>query len=157
MSKILIGYFSRLGSTEKMAKIIQDSIKEEKVEVVCKKISDIEAEEFLGFDGIILGTPTYYGSMAWQIKRILDESVKYHGELVGKVGAAFSSATDIGGGNETAILDILHFFLIHGMIIKGYPNGDHYGPVSISEPDDRVIQQCRELGKDITALIKRLG
>lgn len=156
MAKVLIGYFSRTGNTEEMAEKIKDSIQEENVEVRCKKVVDISADELLSFDGVILGSPTYYGSMSWQMKRILDESVEYHGELEGKVGAAFSSAANIGGGNETAILDILHAFLIHGMIIKGFSGGDHYGVVSIDSPDERVNEQCRKLGKDVANLVKSL-
>lgn len=38
---------------------------------------------------------------------LFDESVKIHGKLDGKVGAAFSSAANIAGGNETTILDII--------------------------------------------------
>lgn len=156
MGKVIIGYFSRTGNTKKMAKKIEHAIREENLEVVCKKVSDISAKELLDYDGIIFGSPTYYGSMAWQVKRILDETVKYHGELEGKVGGAFSSAANIGGGNETAILDILHAFLIHGMIIKGFSGGDHYGVVSIDSPDERVEEQCEKLGKGIADLIKSL-
>jgi len=30
----------------------------------------------LNFDGIIIGSPTYYGSMAAEIKKFLDDSVR---------------------------------------------------------------------------------
>jgi len=158
MAKVLIGYFSRTGNTEKMANIIRESMMNEKnIEVICKKVGDISIDEILKYEGIVLGTPTYYGSMAWQIKRLLDESVKFHGELEGKVGAAFSSAANIGGGNETAVLDILHAFLIHGMVVKGYSGGDHYGAVSIGPPDDRVEEQCRKLAKEVAGLVRSLS
>lgn len=156
MAKILIGYYSRSGNTEKMANIIYKVIKEEDIDVICKKADSISIDELLNYDGIIFGSPTYYGSMAWQIKKILDESVKYHGQLEGKIGAAFSSAANIGGGNETTILDILHAFLIHGMIVKGFSDGDHYGPISIGRPDERVEKQCTKLGKEISVLAKKI-
>ena len=94
--------------------------------------------------------------MASEVKRLLDESVSFHGSLDGKVGGAFSSSANIGGGNETAILDILNAMLIHGMIIQGDPSGDHYGPVSINKPDKRVEAQCQRYGKRIAKLIKRV-
>ncbi|HOQ04725.1 MAG TPA: hypothetical protein PKY88_05890 [Anaerohalosphaeraceae bacterium] len=46
--------------------------------------------------------------------------------------------------------------LIHGMIIQGDPQGDHYGPVSIGKPDNRVLEQCTRRGQRIAALTKRL-
>jgi NAD(P)H dehydrogenase (quinone) len=83
--------------------------------------------------------------------------VKYHGQLEGKVGAAFSSAANIGGGNETTILAILHSMLIHGMILRGNSKGDHYGPVSINAPDSRVERQCRELGRRVAELTDQVS
>ncbi|MCX7661805.1 MAG: flavodoxin family protein, partial [Candidatus Omnitrophica bacterium] len=97
-----------------------------------------------------------YGTMAYQIKKLLDQSVEFHGSLDGKVGAAFSSSANIGGGNETTILDILNAMLIHGMIIQGDPNGDHYGPVSIGKPDSRVERECIRLGIRVARLVKKL-
>jgi NAD(P)H dehydrogenase (quinone) len=76
--------------------------------------------------------------------------------LSGKVGAAFSSAANIGGGNETTITGILEAMMIHGMIVQGTPSGDHYGAVSIGAPDSRVEKQCRELGLRVAALVKKV-
>jgi len=156
MAKILIIYYSRSGHTEKMANAVEEALREEGVEVVKKKVEDIQADDFLNYDGIIIGSPTYYGTMAWPIKKLIDESVKFHGKLTGKVGAAFSSSANIGGGNETTILSILEAFLIHGMIIQGEPKGDHYGPVGINEPDERALKGCRKMGQCVANLVKRL-
>lgn len=156
MAKVLIVYYSRTGHTEKMADAIEEAIKQEGVEVVKKKVEEVQAEELLKYEGIIIGTPTYYGTLAWQIKKLIDDSVKFHGKLAGKVGAAFSSAANIGGGNETAILSILEALLIHGMIVQGEPIGDHYGPVGINNPDERTLKGCKKLGKTVANLVKRL-
>jgi NAD(P)H dehydrogenase (quinone) len=157
MAKVLITYYSRTGNTEKMAKLIEEGIKAGGVEVVTKRVQDTTVDELTEYDGIIAGSPTYYGSMAWELKKLLDESVKLHGKLDGKVGGAFSSAANIGGGNETTILDILNAFLIHGMIVQGDPTGDHYGRVSINAPDSRVENQCRRMGERIAALVRKLA
>jgi NAD(P)H dehydrogenase (quinone) len=157
MAKVLITYYSRTGNTERMAKLIEEGIKAGGVEVVTKRVQDTTVDELTEYDGIIAGSPTYYGSMAWELKKLLDESVKLHGKLDGKVGGAFSSAANVGGGNETTILDILNAFLIHGMIVQGDPMGDHYGRVSINEPDSRVENQCRRMGERIAALVRKLA
>lgn len=156
MPKILIIYYSKTGHTEKMAEKIEEAIKEEGIEVVKKRVEDTKVDELLDYDGIVIGSPTYYGIMAWPIKKLIDESVKFHGKLAGKVGAAFSSAANIGGGNETVILSILEALLIHGMIVQGEAKGDHYGPVAINEPDERAIKGCRRLGKGVANLVRRL-
>lgn len=157
MAKVLIIYYSRTGNTEKMAELVGEGVKGEGVEVEIKKVEDVKLEELLEVQGIVMGSPTYYGSLAAELKALLDKSVKFHGQWEGKVGAAFSSAANIGGGNETTIMDILKAFLIHGMIIQGDSRGDHYGPVSIGAPDSRAASQCRKLGEKVARLVKKLS
>ncbi|MCD5401176.1 flavodoxin domain-containing protein, partial [candidate division NPL-UPA2 bacterium] len=77
MPKVLIGYYSETGNTKKMAKAVEESIKEEGLEVVNKKIEDIAVDELLDYEAIVIGSPTYYGTLAWPIKKLLDESVKF--------------------------------------------------------------------------------
>ncbi len=157
MKKIIILYYSRTGNTEEMAKLIEEGAKAEKdVDVQVKKIDIFSVKSLMDYDGIVIGSPTYYGAMADVVKKLIDESVSFHGKLEGKVGAAFASSANIGGGNETTILTILKAMLIHGMIIQGSSQGDHYGPVSIGSPDDRVKRQCRALGKKIAGLVKKI-
>src|SRR3989338_7950352 len=156
MARVLIVYYSKTGHTEKMAEAVEEAVKQEGVEAVKKKIEDTQVDELLNFDGIIIGSPCYYGTMAWPIKKLIDESVKFHGKLAGKVGAAFASLANIGGGNETVILSILEAMLIHGMIVQGEPKGDHYGPVGINEPDERAFKGCKRLGQTVAGLVKRL-
>jgi len=156
MARVLVAYYSSTGNTEKMAQLVAEGVRSAGVDVTLKSVSDVKAEELLEYEGIIFGSPTYYGSMAWEMKRLLDESVKFHGQLAGKVGGAFSSSANIGGGNETTILDILHAFLIHGMVVEGTAQGDHYGPVAINAPDRRSSPQCEALGKRVGELVKKL-
>ena len=158
MKKLAVIFFSKTGNTEAMAHIIAEGAKEEGgVEVHVSKVEDFSLDQVVEFDGFILGSPTYYGSMAWEMKKFLDKTVKFHRQLNGKVGGAFTSAANIGGGNETTITGILNALLIHGMIVQGDPDGDHFGPVSIGAPDDRVHGQCRMLGKRVVTLIKTLN
>lgn len=157
MPKIIIIYYTKTNNTKKMASLIKDGVLEEGVRAEVKSVSEVKARDLLDYDAIIIGSPTYYGTMAAEIKALLDKSVAYHGQLEGKVGAAFSSSANVGGGNETTILDIINAMLIHGMIIQGSPDGDHYGPVSIGSPDKRAERECLRLGKGIAALVKRIS
>ena len=156
MAKVLITYYSKSGNTKKMAEKVNETIKKEGVETDLKKVESVKASDLTKYDGIVIGSPTYYGTMAWQIKKLLDESVSFHGDLKGKIGGAFSSAANIGGGNETTITDMLNAMLIHGMIVQGEPQGDHYGPVAIGAPDARSLKCCERLGKNVANLVKKL-
>ncbi len=157
MAKVLIIYYSSTGNTKKMANYVAEGVKKEKVEVILKPVSEIKPEDLLNYEGIIIGSPTYYGGAAAPIRDLIDKSVKFHGKLEGKVGGAFTSSGCIGGGNETTILSILTAMLIHGMIIQGTSDDDHYGPVAIGAPDKRAKANCVALGERVAKLVKKLS
>ena len=156
MAKVLIIYHSRGGATQRMAELVGEGATGAGAAVTVKKVQDTQPQEMLEYDAIVMGSPTYYGHMAAELKKLIDDSVKFHGRLAGKVGGAFSSSANIGGGNETTIRGILDALLIHGMIIQGIAAGDHYGPVSIGKPDERASTQCRALGKRVAELAAKL-
>ena len=155
MPKAIVIYYSRSGNTRKMAESVAEGINKEGVQAQAKDVKDVEVDDLLKYDAIIIGSPVYYGTMAAEIKKLLDDSVKFHGRLEGKVGAAFASSGNLAGGNETTILDILNALLIHGMIIQGDPQGDHYGPVAVGAPDARSIKECLRLGSRVAGLVKK--
>lgn len=157
MAKILVAYYSVSGHTKRMAELIVEGIKkEETVDVALRNVEEVKVDELLDYQCIVIGSPVYYGSMAAAIKKLFDESVKFHTKLDGRVGGAFASSANIGGGNETTILDILNAMLIHGMIVQGDPKGDHYGPVSIGAPDERSQKQCVRYGERMAKLVKKI-
>jgi NAD(P)H dehydrogenase (quinone) len=157
MSKVLIAYYSRGGNTAKMASLVKAGAEAAGATASCRSAEELKPSDFLDYDGIVLGSPTYYGAPAAEIKKLLDETVKYHGRLAGKVGGAFSSVGGIGGGAETTIRGLLDALLIHGMIVEGCYQGGHYGPVAVGEPDDRAARECRALGERVARLVKRLA
>lgn len=157
MPKILIVYYSRTGNTEKMANLVREGAQSVGgVEVIVKKVEETKPEELMEVDGIILGSPTYYGSASAPLRALIDESVKFHGRLDGKVGGAFASSANVGGGNETTVMNLIEALLIHGMIVQGDPHGDHYGAVSIGSPDERASRVCRRLGERVAKLVLKL-
>ena len=157
MADILITYYSRGGNTRQMAQFIEDAARQvERANVTCLPLNEVTPRDLLNYDGIIMGSPVYYGTMASDLKKLIDDSVAFHGKLAGKVGAAFASSANVGGGNETTIMDIIKTLLIHGMIIPGSAQGDHYGPVSIGKPDERAQVECRKLGKMVAELTVKL-
>jgi len=156
MARILICYYSRSGNTKKMAYLIQKGVMEEGADVDTKNVKDVRVDDLKDYDGIIIGSPTYYGGMAAPVKDLLDRSIKLHGKLQDKVGGAFSSSANVGGGNETTVIAILQALMIHGMVVCGDHRGDHYGPVSIDAPDRRVEKNCIMYGKRVAKLTAEL-
>ncbi|MEM2147586.1 MAG: NAD(P)H-dependent oxidoreductase [Candidatus Bathyarchaeia archaeon] len=157
MVKILIVYDSKTGNTEKMAFSVAEGAKQAgDVEVTVKKVDQTEINDLLKADAIIVGSPTYYGQMSAKLKALIDESVKIHGKLEGKVGAAFTSSGGNATGAETTLLSILNAMLVHGMIIQGRASNKHYGAAAVETPNKEALENCRELGKRTAILAKKL-
>lgn len=155
MLKVLVIYHSQSGHTETLAKSIAEAIAREGLDVVCKKVEEANPDEMLGVDGIVLGSPTYYGTMAAEMKKFLDDSIKHHGKLEGKAGAAFSSAGSM--GQETTVISILEALLIHGMIVQGDTRGHHYGVTSLGKPSEQDMQRCKRFGQRFAKLVKQIS
>jgi len=157
MAKILVVYDSKTGNTEKMAFAVAEGAKQIKgVKVIVKKVEQASVEDFLVVDGIIMGSPTYYGQMSATLKALIDESVKIHGKLEGKVGAVFTSSGGTATGAETTLLSILQAMLVHGMIVQGRADDKHYGAVAVGSPREKELESCRTLGKRVANLVKKL-
>jgi len=157
VARILVVYYSRTGNTKKMAEAVAEGAKSAGGDVTLAPVDKVKAGDLVKYDGLILGSPTYYGLMAAEVKKLLDESVSLHGELEGRAGGAFSSSANPGGGNETTVLSILQALLIHGMVVQGTHSGDHYGPIAVGAPDARALGQCHELGERVARLASACG
>ena len=157
MVKVLVVYDSKTGNTEKMAFAVAEGAKQiGNVEVVVKKVEQTSLDDLLNADGIIMGSPTYYGQMSAKLKVLIDESVKIHGKLEGKVGAAFTSSGGTATGAETTILSIIQAMLVHGMIVQGRANEKHYGAAAVGSPSQKDLEQCKTLGKRVASLVVKL-
>ena len=157
MAKILVVYDSKTGHTEKMAFAVAEGAKKVKaVEVEVKRASETNMKDLIEADGIILGSPTYYGLMSSPIKKLIDKSVKIHGKLEGKVGAAFTSSGGTASGAETTLLSIVQTMLVHGMIVKGRANNKHYGAAAVGAPKKDELRSCMDLGKRTANLVMKL-
>lgn len=124
-----------------------------------KKASEVTSADLKSADGIIIGSPTYYGQMAAEIKLIFDRSTDARGQLENRVGAAFTSSGSHDGGNQTALLSILQAMLIHSMIIVGDPmaSGGHYGVIAVGEPNNSALDACKQIGSRVANLAKKMA
>ncbi len=153
---VLIVYDSHTGNTEKMAQAVSEGVESEGVEVAVKRVEEATVGEIRDVHGVILGSPVYYGLPSAKMKGYIDETAEIHGELVGKVGGAFTSAGGLHTGAETTLVALNQALMIHGMVVQGEEGWNHYGAASEGAPDDRDKETCRKLGVRVARLVKKL-
>ncbi|RBQ25215.1 MAG: NAD(P)H dehydrogenase (quinone) [Methanocorpusculum sp. MCE] len=167
MSSILVTCYSRTGKTKMLAESIGKGAKQvEGVNVDVLAFKRVTASDLVRYDGIILGSPVYFGGIAAELKEFIDDTTFVRGKLVGKVGAAFTTAGDRTGGKETAILSIVQAMLIHGMIVVGDPistestneehNGGHYGLAADGQLTENDLLQAEYFGKYVATVVSRI-
>lgn len=108
-------------------------------------------------DGLILGSPVYFGTVSAQLKTFFDKSraLRTEKKLLNVVGGAITCGASRFGGQETTIRAMHDIMLVHGMIIvgDGYYEDDcgHMGAAAQrpAEEDDNAIQRSRIIGKRI--------
>jgi NAD(P)H dehydrogenase (quinone) len=140
---VLILYYSRYGSTEKMAQLIGRGVEqcdqiEAKIRTVATVSTDTSAsapeipasgaiycseEDLRNCVGLIIGSPTRFGNMAAALKYFLDgtSGIWTSGALIDKPFAAFTSTSSLHGGQETTLLTMAIPLLHHGMVYCGIP------------------------------------
>ena len=157
--QILVLYFSKGGNTKKLAEFIAQGVEEVKgVSALMKRTDEVTKEDFLSSEGIIAGSPVYFGIMAADLKRVFDEYVGVRKRMEDKVGAAFATSGDATGGKETTMMSIIQALLIYGMIIAGDPISatGHYGVACVGAPDEKTAENGVKLGKRVAEITKKL-
>ncbi len=128
MVKILIVYETDYGNTQKMAVAALEGVQTvEGASGVVKVAEDVTAEDLLGCDGVLFGSPVHMGSPDWRIKKLIDQvcsKLWMKDLLIGKVAGVFVSGGGFGGaggGCELTMLALLNNFAELGMIMVPLP------------------------------------
>jgi NAD(P)H dehydrogenase (quinone) len=143
MKDILVLYYSRHGTTAKLAQLIGrgiDSVPGAQarlrtvppISTVCEATAPdipldgppyVEAIDLEECVGLALGSPTRFGNMAAPLKYFLDSTSPQwvSGTLAGKPACVFTSSTSLHGGQESTLLTMMLPLLHHGMLILGLP------------------------------------
>ena len=153
--QILVLYFSKGGNTRRLAEAIAEGVAQvSDVNVLLRRTDDVTRDDFVHSEGIIAGSPVYFGSMAAELKKVFDDFVSVRRQMENKIGAAFTTSGDPTGGKETTMMSIIQAMLIYGMIIVGDPISatGHYGVGCMGAPDSGMAENGRKLGRRVAEL-----
>ncbi|KEI35040.1 Trp repressor binding protein [Francisella sp. W12-1067] len=195
MKNILILYYSQGGSTKKMAHTIalgveatgaeatirtvpNISVNVEKTEPSIPESGDLFAtkEDLANCDGLIVGSPAYFGNMASPLKHFLEKhsDLWFKGNLIDKPVGFFTAASGMHAGHESTLLSMMIPFMHHGCLIVGIPyseqalehtrtGGTPYGASHLNTfsanktLSDDEIRICKTLGKRVATIAIRLS
>jgi len=162
---VLVAYYTWKGHTERMAHAVAAGVASvEGARAVVRPIAEVGADDLLGAAGVILGSPTYLGSMAGPMKLFLDDwelrfgiNRRFDRNLTGRVAGAFATEGRTGGG-ELVLAELLQVLLRAGLVGVSAPAG--LGPIARTEDDVTIEAGCeaaRALGARVARLAVRLG
>ncbi len=151
--RLLVIYHTEGVRTMLMANLIKQGATEFGLKVDIKSVKDVDINSFTEYDGLIIGSPTYFSNVSWQIKKLLDNT--YHlredgFKLRGKIGGSFTSSdTKIDGEDCVRMIDIamrVHHEMetLPGII------------VTIKMTDNEIFEQCKLYGEKIAEKILRI-
>jgi NAD(P)H dehydrogenase (quinone) len=149
--KVLILHYSRSGNSKKMAEAIADAMKSSAVNVTIEDVVKFDVSLLPDYDGIVLGSPTYFSNMAWQVKKVIDESIVHYSgrKLKGKVAGIFTSAGTSRNGKDCLKMLEVALGFHHGMkVVEGIIRVD-------GESDKEVEKRCQEYGKKLLKEIEK--
>ena len=140
---ILVLYYSRGGTTAKMAQAIAQGVEtvsgiEARLRTVPAISANSEATEdcipssgaiycseddLKNCTGLVMGSPTRFGNMAAPLKYFIDSTSNLWmtGKLVNKPAGVFTATSSLHGGQETTLMSMALPLIHHGMIFCGIP------------------------------------
>ncbi len=147
MAKILVVYFSRTGTTEKMARYIAEGVRFAGAEAELKKVSEVKKEEDLqGYDGYIFGCPTYHRDMTQNFKTFLFLAEKAN--LAGKAAGAFGAYTHSGDAPQV-IADTMEYVLKMNLVSLGSFKALE---AKLKADDPETLKACQDYGKAVAQM-----
>jgi len=119
--KIVVVYHSGYGHTVKIAEAVARgaaAIKGTSVELVSAEQAPGRWELLDGADAIIMGAPTYMGSLSAPFKAFMDATshLQYaEKRWEGKIAAGFTNGASRGGGKQNSLVQLMTFAAQHQM------------------------------------------
>ncbi len=154
---VLVTYHSRTDHTKTLAESIAEGVRTvDGIGCTLKPTAGVGIDDVIGAAGLIAGSPSYYGTMAAEMKRLFDRVISGNRDRTARrIGAAFATSGHPTGGLETTMVSILQAMLVAGFVVVGDPRsaGGHYGVGCAGAPDERVAEWAREHGRQVAELV----
>ncbi|MDZ7770707.1 MAG: NAD(P)H:quinone oxidoreductase [Woeseiaceae bacterium] len=192
MKDILVLYYSRKGATEALAREVCNGI--DGVDGAAARLRTVPpvstvveaseapvpdagppyatADDLADCGGLLLGSPTRFGTMAAPLKYFFDgtSSQWLAGTLAGKPAGLFTSTSTLHGGQESTLLGMALPLLHHGMLLVGVPyteallsstttGGTPYGAshVTWNRRNDELSDDERQLAQALGARVATIA
>ena len=122
-------------------------------------------DAMLWCDGLIIGSPVYFGMVSGQLKTMMDRCVCTRANygpgfpMTGKIGGAIACANSRNGGQETTLQNIQTFMMqLNMMVVSDGPAYGHSGGTIMHDAakDDWGLQTVRNLAENVGNMIIRV-
>jgi len=162
--RVLVVYHTMTGHTRTLAGAVAEGARRVPgAEVTVKSVDDAVNEDLEACDALIIGSPTYWGSISTPVKQFIDGQRPFMGD---KVGGAFATGGSDGGGKELTVLALITAMLNNGMIVAGphyEEDGFRFGGFGVAattgtdDPglDELELDRARALGERVARVAQR--
>lgn len=149
-TRLLVAYHSQTGNTESLARAVErGAASVANVEVLLRRVEDVRDQEIVGADGILVGTPVHWASLAAPVKGFLDRvgNVLSESKAIdreARTGGAFCTGGATASGKELARIAILAAFLNMRFVLVGGVAADGFGTLgaqATTGPEDPGLSE----------------
>lgn len=122
MSSIAVVYHSGYGHTQRMAQAVAEAAGAELVAIDADgNLPDGGWETLAAASAIIMGSPTYMGSVSWQFKKFADASSKpwFSQAWKDKIFAGFTNSASMNGDKQSTLNYMVTLAMQHGGVWVG--------------------------------------
>lgn len=122
MAKVAVVYHSGYGHTAKQAQAVANGAGAPLITINAEgNLSDADWTTLAAADAIIMGSPTYMGSVSWQFKKFADASSKqwFSQQWKNKIAAGFTNSATMNGDKLSTLHYLFTLAMQHGMIWVG--------------------------------------
>lgn len=144
MKKIAIVYHSAHGHTGHIAQHVAAGaagVPDTEVELLQATDLARAPESLAGFDGVVMGSPTYLGGVSGPFKSFMDATGRMWRlqQLRGKLAAGFTVSSLPAGDKQSTLQSMFTFAMQHGMVWIGNPIlPEQHGGVPEQEAANRL-------------------
>ncbi len=137
MANVAVVFHSGYGHTLRMAQSVAAGANAELVAIDAEgNVSDAGWATLNAADAIIMGSPTYMGSVSWQFKKFADASSKawFSQAWKDKIFGGFTASANMNGDKHSTLHYFMTLAMQHGGIWVG--TGLNYNNTKVSKRDD---------------------